>query len=314
MKLVFIADEFKLRTPEQQLLDRFLIGYPNEGTFHRPGCEVQLVAPEKNAEIERRIKDFGLKWQAEGPSIFVSADAAMIFNGLMSSTPPWLRSFIYPMRTTISDKGVTGTAIRGAWLLPEIAVPKNSRLAKGVVIVQGTYPVAELEALDALLPLIWRPGEKVRTVTHLSGNDLWNALKRDFWPLVKSAISRSDTPQGDALRDGRTQDLVGLGLLQGLVKTPRGWLIEHEDGLRYVIAVMDGAVADYNVAIQTRAGGILSAQVHRGPPPGEHHYDRLAAMLERYFHTGAPPWPPEQSVLVAKLVARFDALYGERRR
>jgi len=116
------------------------------------------------------------------------------------------------------------------------------------------------------------------------------------------------------LRDGRTQDLVGLGLLEDLAKAPRGWSIEHDDGLRYVIAVMDGAVADYNVAVQTRAGGILSAQVHRGQPPGEQHYSRLAAMLERYFRTGEPPWPPEQTAHTATLIEHFDALYGERRR
>jgi hypothetical protein len=66
--------------------------------------------------------------------------------------------------------------------------------------------------------------------------------------------------------------------------------------------------------VQTRAGGILSAQVHRGPPPAEHHYDRLASMLERYFRTGEPPWPIEQSALIAELFQRFDALYGERKR
>jgi hypothetical protein len=99
--------------------------------------------------------------------------------------------------------------------------------------------------------------------------------------------------------------LVGLGLLEGLVKAPRGWLIEQDDGLEYAIAVMDGAIADYNVALQTRAGGIISAQVHRPPPPGEHHYSRLAAMLERYFVTGIPPWPLEQSELVRQVLERM---------
>jgi hypothetical protein len=123
---------------------------------------------------------------------------------------------------------------------------------------------------------------------------------------VKSAISRSDTPQGDAVRDGRTQDLVGLGLLENLVKTPRGWLIEQSNGFQFVIAVMDGAVADYNVALQTRAGGIVSAQVHRPPAPVEMHYTRLAAKLDSYFRNGVPPWPIEQNALTAELLERFE--------
>ena len=75
-----------------------------------------------------------------------------------------------------------------------------------------------------------------------------------------------------------------------------------------MIAVVDGAVADYNLAVQTRAGGIVSAQVYRPPAPAEHHYSRLAAMLEGYFLTGVPPWPVEQNVLAAELLERFEAL------
>ena len=300
MRIVFIADEFKLRTPVQQLLDRFLVGYPNAGMFHKPACQTILVAPEKNADIERRIEDFGLQWQ----STLAPADAAMIFNRgpNVASTP---RPFVYGAPV----EGVpSGTAVRGAWLLPNLSVSKGIRVRKGLAIVQGAYPTAEIEALDALLPLIAPREVKVRSVTRLSGNDLWDVLKRDFWPLVKAAISRSDSPQGDPVRDGRTQDLVGLALIEGLVKSPRGWLIEHDNGFQYVIAVMDGALADYNVALQTATGGIMSAQVHRPPAPGEHHYSRLAAMLERYFITGTPPWPQEQCELVRGLLERFESI------
>ncbi|HTD87832.1 MAG TPA: hypothetical protein VK850_14745 [Candidatus Binatia bacterium] len=304
MKLLFIADEFKLRRPVQQLLDRFLMGYPFDGSFHRPDCEIVLVTPQSNTDVERRIKDFGLRQQSELPN----GDGALIFGPSQSSSAP--RRFVYG----VSAKDLAGTAIRGAWLLPNIFVSENTRLAKALAIVQGEFPSAEMEALDVLMPLIWRKDAAIRSVVTLGATEFWPALLREFWPLVKSALSRSDSPQGDAVRDGRTQDLVGLGLLENLVKSPRGWLVEHEDGIRYVIAVMDGAVADYNVALQTRAGGILSAQIHRGPPPGEHHYDPLAAMLERYFRTGEPPWPPEQSVLSAELMRRFYAVYGERKR
>ncbi|HKQ39897.1 MAG TPA: hypothetical protein VJ063_17600 [Verrucomicrobiae bacterium] len=312
MKIVFIADEFKLRTAAQQLLDRFLMGYPTAGRFHKPECRVTLITPEKNSIIEQRIKDFGLEWQ---PKMVTDADAAMIFTRTPPQSASWRRSFAYAALFPLTHgTGIGGTAVRGAWLLPDIAAAKNRRLATGLVIAQGPYPMAELESVDALLPLIWREGAKLRTVTHLAGNDFWSILKRDYWPLVKSAISRSDSPQGDAVRDGRTEDLARLGLLEGLVKSPRGWLVEHADGFRYVIAVMDGAVNDYNLAVQTRTGGIISAQVHRGPPPEEHHYSRLAALLEKYFSTGVPPWPRAQGVYTSELMNHLNARYGERNR
>jgi hypothetical protein len=301
MKVVFVANEFELRTPVQQLLDRFLIGYPYEGKFHQAECEVVLAVPKKNDHVERRIKEFALRWQPATDR----ADAAVIFQPRSDERSYLGRCFVYGN----SSRCISGTAIRAAWLLPELAVPNDARLAKGLLIVQGAYPAAELDALNALLPLIWSHCvPKIRSVIRLTANDFWAVLKRDFWPLVKSAISRSDSPQGDAVRDGRTQDLVGLALLEKLVKAPRGWLVELADGLQFVIAVMDGGVADYNVAVQTRAGGIISAQVYRPPVPAEHHYSRLAAMLERYFRNGIPPWPIEQNLLTAEVLQRFDAL------
>ena len=277
MQLVFIANDFKLRTPEQQLLDRFLIGYPNGGTFHRPDCNVTLVTPDKNGDIERRMKDFSLRWQPEP----VDADGTLIFNG-RSGDRRYKRSFAYG-----GTSGVAGTAVRGAWLLPEIAV---SNPAKALAIVHGEYPIAEREGVDALLMVIGRPGLNIRNVARLDGKDFWPVLKRDFWPLVKSAISRSDSPKANAVQDGRTEDVVGLGLLEELVEEPRGLLIQVGD-IQCAIAVMNGALGDFNVAAQSRSGAIVSTQLHRPPPPGEHHYSRFAAMLEKYFRTGDPPWP-----------------------
>lgn len=298
MKLVFIADEFKLRTPVQQLLDRFLIGHPGVGTFHKPDCRVSLVVPKSNEDVERRIKDFGLTTDSAG------ADGTLLFSP--SKTIPAQRSFVYGSLPRTAPAGtIAGTATRGAFHLPAIHRPKNARLTKALAVVQGPYPSAEIEALEALLPLIWSDS-KVRKVTFLGPKDFWPVLKRDFWPLLKSAISRSDSPQGDPVRDGRTQDLAGLGLLESLAERPRGWLIEQQNGLVFVLAVLDGVVNDYNVALQTASGGITSAQVYRPPAPAEHHYSRLAAALERFFRTGVFPWPVEQNLLTMELLNRFD--------
>jgi hypothetical protein len=304
MKLAFIADEFKLRAPVQQLLDRFLMGYPDVAGFHRPFFELLLVTPHRNSDIERRIKDFGLDWQQDP----VAADATLVFDGRNSFTPT-LPCFAYgaPIR---GFRGIAGTAIRGASLLPQITLSRDTALTKALIIVQGDYPMAEIEALDAIVPMVAPYGAGVRSVTYLADQDLWAVLRRDFWPLLISAISRSDSPQGDAVRDGRTQNLPRLGLLEKLAKAPRGWLIEHRDGLNYVIATMDGVVSDYNLALETRAGGILSAQIYRPPPPFEHGYNGLARLLEKYFWSMSiqPPWPHGQTVLIADLLERFAKL------
>ena len=63
----------------------------------------------------------------------------------------------------------------------------------------------------------------VRAVQMIEGDAVWKARRRQArWSreLLVSALSRSDTPQGQTIVDGRTQDLVAKGELPKLVKNP----------------------------------------------------------------------------------------------
>src|SRR6185503_14543659 len=97
-------------------------------------------------------------------------------------------------------------------------------------------------------------------------------LEGEMHPLLASALSRSDTPQGDPVADGRTQDLVGQGLVPRLANSPRCWSLRHRDGLHSVIAILNGVVADMNIAVETNTGTTYSWQLYRPPAPAEHHY------------------------------------------
>jgi hypothetical protein len=154
-----------------------------------------------------------------------------------------------------------------------------------------------------------RPGGErgVRRVRYLQGDEFWRAGEKGLWsePLLAAALSRSNTPQGDPMRDGRTQDLVGLGLVPKLAKAPRGWLLEHHDGLRTALLVLDGVVTDFNFAVRAAGGRIHSAQLFRAPSPGDHQYSRLAAVLDDFFVSGKEPWSVKRNLLVAALLELF---------
>jgi hypothetical protein len=219
---------------------------------------------------------------------------------------------------------LAGTPLCVTWRLPEVDLPRSTSLAEALIVVQldalstqasppapsATLSGAELHALEGLLPVIERRhgGESgVRSVRFLEGKELWRAGDKGLWswPLLASALSRSHSPQGDALLDGRTQDLVGLGLVPKLARNPRGWLLEHRDGLRTAILVLDGVVADFNFAVRAQNGAVVSAQLFRAPPPAEHHFSRLAAAMEDFFHTGHVAWPVERNLLIAGLLETF---------
>ena len=66
--------------------------------------------------------------------------------------------------------------------------------------------------------------------------------------LLTAALSRSDTPLGLTVTDGRTQDLVASGELPKLVKKPAAYFIEYRDGLKATLLMLNGALKDFNFA------------------------------------------------------------------
>ncbi|HKS38164.1 MAG TPA: hypothetical protein VJW76_13285, partial [Verrucomicrobiae bacterium] len=181
---------------------------------------------------------------------------------------------------------------------------------EALIVVQGPFPEAEHEALEGLLPVIERRrgGENgVQSVRLVEGDDVWRTGREGSWSssLLAAAVSRSNTVQGDPVKDGRTQNIVGQGLIQSLAKNPRGWLLEHHDRLRTTILVLDGAVADFNFAVRLADGSAVSAQLYRPPEPAQEQFSRLTAVIEDFFRTGKAPWGIERGLLVSGLLDEF---------
>ncbi|MBI3877894.1 MAG: hypothetical protein HY300_18355 [Verrucomicrobia bacterium] len=339
-KIAFLAEEFALQTPAQQLLDRFLLGYPRDGEWRKfGGTKIALWTPPGagEEELKRRAKDFSLVVEKNVVTAVRDADAIVVASRgpaieamdtlllhSLKQAAPGRTCFAHgalvntlagwPKLREVAEAGkhllLAGTPLAVTWRLPQVDLPKDTQLTEALIVTQGEWPVAEFNALDGLLPVIERRrgGESgVKSMLFLAGDEVWRFgdAKRWSWPLLASALSRSDSPQGDALKDGRTQDLVGLGLVPKLAREPRGWFIEHEDGLRTSVLVLDGVVADINFAVQSRDGQVRSAQLLRAPAPAENHFSRLAAVVEDFFRSGSPPWPVERSVLQTGLMEAF---------
>ena len=340
-QIAFVLEDFALQTPAQQLLDRFLLGYRRDGAFHKPdGLRVtvaragDLQSPSAAADLlQTRANEAGLQL-TDLPTAVREANALVIVPRADAATPTEAQltaalthakrgtpCFVFgalgtnlaaarTITTLAAARQVTlasGTTLPVTWRLPQVDLPDRAAVDEALIVVQGPSPLAELHALDGLLPVLERRagGERgVRQVKFLAGRELWRAGDRRewSWPLLSAALSRSDSPQGDAILDGRTQDLVGLGLVPKLATSPRGWLLEHPDGVRTTLLVLDGVVADFNFAVRLADGSNLSAQLFHAPTPGQEHYSQLTATLEDYFRTGTPPWPAQRSLLTAGLL------------
>jgi len=178
----------------------------------------------------------------------------------------------------------------------------------------------DYHALEAMQCMIERRkgGETgVRAVQMIHGEAVWKAGQEGRWSkrLLTAALSRSDTPQGFTVKDGRTQDLVAGGELPKLVRNPAAYFIEHSDGLKTTLLMLTGAVQDFNFAASVRGLGIQSTQFLLTPVPNVTYSACLASKIEEMIETGRAPYPAERTLIVSGILESCltSRLQGQKR-
>jgi hypothetical protein len=195
-----------------------------------------------------------------------------------------------------------GSSLPVTWRLPDVDIPLGAQVEEAVMVGVGAPGGMDFDALEALQCMLERRkgGETgVKAVQLLEGDDVWAAGNAGRWSkdLLSSALSRSDTPMGLTVLDGRTQDLVASGVLPQLVKDPAAYCIEYTDGTRATLLLLNGAIMDYNIAARVAGQGIVSTQFFVPPPPNVTDSACLAAKIEETFYSGSAAYPVERTLL-----------------
>lgn len=339
-KIGIVLEEFVVPSPAQQLLDRFLIGHNRDGVFHRAtGREVTVAVPMPSnpVDVKARQQDFGLKVVETPAEAVAGADAVFIacrgsgsapktdlIEATLKAIPNGAACFIHgalardaatagrlaDLAKSRSIPLATATGLSGAFRLPAGPLPSGVRQA--AVTVQGPIGSAELDGLEALYPLLAQGAKglsPVKAVKLLRDDDVWKLAYSPEWSaLVDSALSRSNTIQGDSLKEGRTYDVFALHAAEKMARKPRAWVIEFEGGAKAAILVLDGVLKDVNVAARLPEGKIFSTQLYQPPMPGQEHFSELAGIVEAFFQSGLQPWPVQKPVQIAGIIERMAAL------
>src|SRR6202451_4677609 len=197
---------------------------------------------------------------------------------------------------------LAGSSLPVTWRLPDVDIPLGAQVEEAVMVGVGSLDGMAFDALEALQCMLERRkgGETgVKAVQLLEGDDVWAAGNAGRWSqdLLSSALSRSDTPLGLTVLDGRTQDLVASGVLPQLVKDPAAYCIEYTDGTRATLLLLNGAIMDYNIAARVEGHGIVSTQFFLPPPPNVTDSACLAAKIEQTFHSISAAYPVERTLL-----------------
>jgi hypothetical protein len=199
---------------------------------------------------------------------------------------------------------LAGSSLPVTWRLPDIEIPLGSDIESAVTVGNGGSDIMDYHGMEAMQCMLERRkgGETgVRAVTMVEGAAVWKLIDDGTISkeLLVSALSRSDSPQGQTIVDGRTQDLVGKGLLPKLVEKPAAYLIEYRDGLRATLLMLNGAIKDFTFAARVKGKGIMSTQFFLSPVPNVTYSACLVSKIEELFATGKAPYPVERTLLVS---------------
>jgi hypothetical protein len=355
-KIAIISTIFRLQSHAQHIGDRFIVGYPFAGEWHKPNTQVvSLYVDQKPAGdlSGARAKEFGFKVYptiAEavccgGPKLAVDAvliigehgeyprnekgqilyprfeffqQMTKVFESSGRSVPVYNDkhlSYSFEKAKMMRDTArrlkfpmLAGSSLPVTWRLPDLELPLGCQIEDALMVGAGGSDAMDFHALEALQCMMERRkgGERgVKSVQLLQGDAVWQAGEQGRWSkeLLRSALSRSDNLKGATVTDGRTQDMVGTGVLPSLVKDPWAYFIEYRDATKATMLMLSDAVSDFNIAVKLRGKPEIQAtQFFLSPDPNVTYSACLASKIERMIETGVAPYPVERTLLVSGML------------
>jgi hypothetical protein len=352
-RLAIITTIYRYLSHGQHMGDRFLVGYPLEGAWHRPNIKVVSLYVDQKPEGDlsgERAREFGFNvyptiaeaLRCGGETLAVDAvliigehgnyphnDKGQILYPRFEFFDQCVKVFEKDRRTVpvFNDKHLSysfekakamvdasrrlrfpmlaGSSLPVTWRLPSLELPLGCRVSDALMVGVGGSDPMDFHALEAMQCMLERRGRGetgVKAVQLIEGDEVWKAGEQGRYSkeLLSCALSRSDTPLGLTVEDGRPQDLCVPGVLQKLVEKPAAYFIEYLDGLKATLLMLNGAVRDFNFA--ARVQGMkepVSTQFFLTPEPNVTYSACLMHQVEEMFESGIAPYPVDRTLLVS---------------
>ena len=351
-RIAVVTTIYRYLSHAQHMADRFLIGYPHAGRWHKPDMKVVSLYVDqkpKGDQSEERAREFGFKvyptiaetLRCGGEKLAVDAvlligehgdypknekgqvlyprheffkqcvdvfekdgRAVPVYNDKHLSYSFEKAKWMVDASKRLKFPMLAGSSLPVTWRLPDIELPLNCEIQDALMVGVGGSDPMDYHALEAMQCMVERRkgGESgVKSVQLIEGDGVWRAGDDGRWSkeLLTAALSRSDTPQGLTVADGRTQEMVASGEARKLAKNPAAYFIERNDGLRTTLLMLNGVQSDYTFAARVKGMGIQSTQFFLSPVPNVTYSACLVSKIEEMFGTGVAPYPVERTLIVS---------------
>jgi len=212
---------------------------------------------------------------------------------------------------------LAGSSLPVTWRIPSIEMPWGAALEESVCVCYGGVDSYDFHGLETAQCMSERRrgGETgIGKVWALRGEKMWDELGRreSTRSLVMAALTRSHTlrpPEGYGYRPPTWEHLRSAGA------NAVGYFVEHLDGFRTSMFLLNGQVQDFTFAGRIRGQAIpVSCQMHL-PMPGSisttaDFFNPLMHHIERTILERRATYPVERTLLTSGMtLAAVESLH-----
>ena len=201
-------------------------------------------------------------------------------------------NWMYSRANELKVPFMAGSSLPLCWRQPFLEHPLDSPLESAVGIGYDGVESYGFHALETLQCMIERRqgGESgVVAIQCLDGDAVWKAAESGLWSLelAEAACAQIKNRPDKTIREG--------------CPNPTLFLMEHRDGFRSAVLMLNGYVTDF--AYAGKHGDKIFATefyLQNGPPYA--HFSYLSLNIEEMFLTGIPQYPMERTLLTTGIL------------
>lgn len=204
--------------------------------------------------------------------------------------------WIYDEAQRLKMPLMAGSSLPGLWRYPPVDTDRQKPLKEIVALSYhrlDTYGFHALEMVQCLAER--RPGGEtgVKRVRTLKDDAVWKAIDEGL--IDRSLLDRCIATYKD-------RPVPKDKKLPELVKHPRLFVIEYNDGLKASVLTLEQVYLDFTVAWRDGDDQLNSTVFWTQESRPFQHFAFLVKGVETMFHTGKPAWPVERTLLTTGML------------
>ena len=208
-------------------------------------------------------------------------------------------NWMYQRAKALDVPFMAGSSLPICWRQPFLEHTLETPLESAIGIGYGGVESYGFHALETLQCMTERRqgGESgVVAIQCLEGEAVWEAAESGLWSLAlaEAACAQIKNRPDKTIREGCPNPIL--------------FLIEHRDGFRSAVLMLNGYVTDFAYAGRHR-DNIYATEFYLQNGPPHAHFSYLSLNIEEMFVTSVPQYPVERTLLTTGIL---DAIMHSR--